>query len=33
MSITDSRLKTDFVLHATTKWVKILIMEKFLVVD
>lgn len=33
MSITDSRLKTDFVLHAITKWVKILIMEKFLVVD
>jgi len=25
-------LKTDFILHATTNWVAILIMEKFLVI-
>lgn len=33
MSIIDSILKTDFVLHTTTNWVEILIMEKIVVAD
>lgn len=32
MPTTDSMLKTDFILHATTDQMAILIMEKFLVI-